>query len=68
MVQPHSRKWQPLSSVTRTLSYIREKLLTDLWHFTIMVSDEKRLKAGLHTLVPNTGSFIMTRYPPVILW
>lgn len=28
----------------------------------------KRLKAGLHTPVTNTAPFIVTRYPPVILW
>lgn len=41
VVQLYSRKWQPLSSVTRTLSYIREKTLTDLWHFPIIFSYER---------------------------
>lgn len=65
VVQRHSRKWHILSSVKRTLRYIRERTLTDLWHNSFRW---KRLKAGLHTPMPNTTPITVTRYPTVIRW
>lgn len=46
VVQLYNRKRQPLNSVTRTLSYIRRGTMTDLWHFTIIFSDERGSRQG----------------------
>lgn len=42
----YCRKWQPLSSATRILSYIRERTLIDVWHFAVMFSDDRGLRQG----------------------
>ncbi len=66
VVQLYSRKWQPLSSVTRTLSFVREKTDRSMALY-YNIFRWKRLKAGLHTPMPNTAPFIVTRYLAMIL-
>lgn len=55
----HNRKWWSLSRVMTTASYIRERTLTDQWHFAILVLDESG---------PRKGSAIQCQTQTPLVW